>query len=55
MQKLTETIKQRDADIRAMKDAEAQRAAALQSVEQNMSHDRLTTSSDPHAHVICIR
>jgi len=35
VQRLTEAIKQRDAEIRAMLTADAQRAAALQSALQN--------------------
>jgi len=35
VQRLTETLKQRDAEIRAMREADAQRAAALQSAVQN--------------------
>ena len=35
VQRLTEMIKQRDAEIRAMREADAQRAAALQSAVHN--------------------
>jgi len=35
IQKLTETVKQRDAEIRAMREADSHRAAALQSAVHN--------------------
>ena len=35
VQRLTEMLKQRDAEIRALRDADVQRAAALQSAVQN--------------------